>query len=477
MKKNHLSITRLFVVSILILSFALGLGSCAVFYNTPDQTQESTEESSSAPTETVTPRGQYRYWKSDVSEAAIQIDSESNNARFYSLQTGYYTYYAVEEATYSLDGSDFVLTLNGTGYPFVYDDSENTLTIPNTDETQDDIVYTAMEDAPEEHPSYTFPKFEELSFPAAYSLDSLKLDEIREFALEEAKIKIALSYYEGGLEVLPCITDRPVERGDYISIDYVGTMGGQYIQNSVKNDQPVAIIKHPENIDGITYPKEFIEAMIGHNIGDRFEVPITYPEGHENAGKTAIFEITINAIYDTVLTMSQLDNYENFEYESYEDYWLANAKTIATHLSIPYLVDESDAISFLPEESYLFFYQELLDEAHATALRYYKMDYDYYLTVTGQTDQLFFEQALAQASDFMMAYYIAQKNNLTWTTEQYTTQYDSMVLNLVQNGINQDKAKELVETQQMDLLKANLTYQIVAEFLSEGAFAVQPRTN
>ena len=325
---------------------------------TGDGSTQSSEESNTETNDTVTNSGRYRYWSSDISEAAIEIDEEGNSAKFYSLQTGYYAYYAVDEATYSLKGTSFVLTLNGTDYTFVYDDNENTLSIPNTDETQDDIVYTAMEDAPTPHPSYTFPTFADLSFPSSFTLGSLDFDVIREFSLEEAKIKIAIDYYENGLETFPKITDRAIQRGDYVSIDYIGKMGGEYIQNSGHNDQPVAIIMHPENIDGITYPAEFIEALVGHNVGDYFEVTITYPEGHQYAGKTAIFEVTVKAIYDTVLTMNQLNNYENFEFESYDAYLLDTAKTLASHLAIPHLVDTSNAIEALPEESYQFFYQE-----------------------------------------------------------------------------------------------------------------------
>ncbi len=475
MKKSYFAIARMLIAALLILSLIPTLGGCFFVSHSPDNSSQSTQGSDSETGNGTAPNGRYRYWSSDVSEAAIEIDVDSNNAKFYSLQTGYYAYYTVEEATYTLDGTAFVLTLNGTNYPFVYDDNENTLTIPNTDEKQDDIVYTAMEEAPTEHPEYTFPDFEELSFPSSFAIPSFKLDVIREFSLEEAKIKIAVDYYEGGLETFPHITNRPVVQGDYISVDYIGRMGDEYIQNSGKNDQPVAIITHPENIDGITYPKEFIQGIIGHNVGDRFEIDITYPEGHQNAGKTATFEVTVNAIYDTVLTMDQLNNYENFEYDSYDAFLLDTAKTLASHLSIPFLVNDNNVISVLPEESYRFFYQERLDEAHATALRTYKMEYERYLTITGQSDELFLEEAKAQASDYMIAYYIAKKNDLTWTEKQYTEQFDNMVSVLVKNGINQDKAKDIVQNQQMDLLKANLTYQIAAEFLCNSAFAPQAR--
>jgi len=302
-------------------------------------------------------------------------------------------------------------------------------------------------------------------------LNNFKLSEIYAFSMEEAKIKIALDYYEGGLSGLPKITDRAIKQGDYINIDYIGYMNGNVIQNSGANDHFLAVIKHPENIDGITYPEEFISGMIGHSVGEQFEIKITYPEGHTNAGKTATYEVTVNAIYEMTLTYAQLQNYENFEFESYDAYLLDSAKSLASHLAIPYLIKETDAAERLPEEAYQFFYQQLLDEAHALALRSYKMEYEEYLTVTGQSEELMLETAKAQAVDFMMAYYIVNKNNLKWTTEQYTTQYNSMVSSLVENGINQDKAKEIVENQQMDILYANLTYQIASEWLAENAFA------
>ena len=479
MNKNILLTVRHLMATILALALVFSLASCALFSpssGSKEEEQSTTgSESETQSGDDSVPYGRYRYWSSDVSEGAVEIDTEGNSAKFYSLQTGYYSYYTVDEATYRFEGDVLVLTLGGKDYNFHYDDNENTLTIKNNSEEEDDIVYEAMEEAPTAHPTYTFPKFSELSFPSSFKPNSLYLSEIRDFSIEEAKIKIATDYYEGGLETFPLITDRPIKSGDYINIDYIGRMNGVYLENSGANDHPLAIIKHPENIDGVTYPEEFIQGMIGRTVGEQFSIDIVYPEGHANAGKTATYDITINAIYDTTLTMTQLQNYEDFEYESYDAYLLATAKSVASHLAIPYVIKETNATNCIPEEAYLYFYQQRLDEAHYLALRSYKVDYERYLTITGQSEALFMEQAKAEATDFMIAYYIVRENNLKWTDEQYKTQYDNMVLSIVQNGINQDKAKEIVENQQMDLLYANLTYQIAAEFLAAGSFAIQPR--
>lgn len=477
MKKYISIIASLLSLILLLSSLTLSLGSCMIFggedgSDTSSDAEGGTDasEGSEDDKDEELKNARYRFWTSGVSESAIEIDTETDAAKFYSLKTGYYTYYAVDETTYQFDGDELVLHLGSKDYTFIYDDDENTLTIENSDAEADDIVYTAMESAPELHPTYSFPDFESLSFDAM-EIEDYKLSEIRKFAMEEARIKIAIDYYEDSLTGIPTLENKKVERGDYINIDYIGYMDGVIMPNSGDDDHPLAVIQHPENVDGITYPKEFIDGMIGHSVGDEFEITIVYPEGHEYAGKEAVYKVVLNSVYDIELTLQQIENYETAIFESYDAYVIYKARNIASHLAIPYLIKETGATAQVPKAAYEFFHQAILDDYHFVAHRDYKMDFEKYLTIVGQTEERILEQAKGEAADFLMAYYIAEENNLKWTTEQYTNVYEETIAALKNSGYSEDEAVEMIQKpEQQVIIQADLTYQIAAEWLAEKTF-------
>ena len=99
------------------------------------------------------------------------------------------------------------------------------------------------------------------------------------------------------------------------------------------------------------------------------------------------------------------------------------------------------------------------------------MEYEKYLEYTGQSEEILLELSTNMAADFMLAYYIFDQNDLTWTQEQYTAQFDSMVNTLVQNGVNKDRATEIVQNSKMEELHAELTYHVAGTWLVESAFA------
>lgn len=95
------------------------------------------------------------------------------------------------------------------------------------------------------------------------------------------------------------ITDRAVEDGDTVNIDYVGTVGGVEFEggNTEGAGADVTI--------GVTnYIDDFLEQLIGHMPGDEFDVNVTFPEnyGKENLnGKDAVFAVKINYISESIL--------------------------------------------------------------------------------------------------------------------------------------------------------------------------------
>ena len=103
------------------------------------------------------------------------------------------------------------------------------------------------------------------------------------------------------------ITDRAVEDGDTVNIDYVGSVDGVEFTGGNTNGAGTSV-----TIGTTQYIDDFLEQLVGHEPGETFNVEVTFPEDYNDstdaegntlvlAGKDAVFVTTINYIAgDTV---------------------------------------------------------------------------------------------------------------------------------------------------------------------------------
>ena len=89
-------------------------------------------------------------------------------------------------------------------------------------------------------------------------------------------------------------TSIKIKDGDTINLDYVGSIDGVEFQGgSTGGAGTLLTIGSHSYIDG------FEDAIIGHNVGENFDIHVTFPEdyGKEDLnGKEAVFNITINSV-------------------------------------------------------------------------------------------------------------------------------------------------------------------------------------
>lgn len=88
------------------------------------------------------------------------------------------------------------------------------------------------------------------------------------------------------------ITDRAVETGDTATIDYEGKVDGVAFDGGTSTDYPL-------EIGSGTFIPGFEDGIIGHNIGETFDVNVTFPAEYQStdlAGKDAVFTVTIKSL-------------------------------------------------------------------------------------------------------------------------------------------------------------------------------------
>ena len=98
------------------------------------------------------------------------------------------------------------------------------------------------------------------------------------------------------------ITDRAVEDGDQVNIDYVGSVDGVEFTGGNTNGTGTTV-----TAGSTAYVDDFLTQIIGHKPGETFDVVVTFPEDYNDstdadgntmvlAGKEAVFKTTINYI-------------------------------------------------------------------------------------------------------------------------------------------------------------------------------------
>ena len=88
------------------------------------------------------------------------------------------------------------------------------------------------------------------------------------------------------------IDDRAAEDGDKVNIDFEGKVDGEAFEGGSAEDQEL-------ELGSGSFIPGFEEAIVGHEIGETFDIDVKFPEDYFNEdlkGKDAVFTITLNSI-------------------------------------------------------------------------------------------------------------------------------------------------------------------------------------
>ena len=88
------------------------------------------------------------------------------------------------------------------------------------------------------------------------------------------------------------VTDRAAQMGDIANINYLGSVDGVPFDGGKAEGHDLELGSH-------SFIEGFEDAIVGHNIGEEFDINVTFPEAYhapELAGKPAVFAIKLNSI-------------------------------------------------------------------------------------------------------------------------------------------------------------------------------------
>ena len=202
------------------------------------------------------------------------------------------------------------------------------------------------------------------------------------------------------------VTGRAAQSGDIANIDYSGTVDGVAFTGGTAEGYDLTL-GSGSFIDG------FEDQIIGHNVGDTFDVTVTFPDGYGDStdaegntitlsGKEAVFSVTLNSISESV-TPELTDEWVDSNFGTSDDLHTVDAlrsyfndalyATNYENAIVDYLMSNS-TFKELPSEITSYYIRMFLNyyNQYATA---YGMDLNAFAQTQGYTDA----DAMLAASD------------------------------------------------------------------------------
>ena len=269
------------------------------------------------------------------------------------------------------------------------------------------------------------------------------------------------------------ITDEtPAEMGDSTKIDFEGFVDGVAFEGGKGEDYNL-------KLGSGSFIPGFEEQIVGHKIGENFDVEVTFPEEYhakELAGKAATFKVALKSI--THIELPELDDdfaKDVSEFDTFAEYRAdIEAKILKRHESAAESVYEETIVKALNEKLAGEEIPEAMYEAEAenllrdydNRLRMQGLDLNTYFKYTGMTLETMREQMRPQAESFVKTRLalekIADLEGLTASEEDIEAEYTrlaeayNMEADQVKGMIPAESvAEDLKVKKAMDFVKEN----------------------
>ncbi|MBO5572687.1 MAG: trigger factor [Clostridium sp.] len=267
------------------------------------------------------------------------------------------------------------------------------------------------------------------------------------------------------------ITDRPVKDGDQTTIDFKGYVDGKTFEGGEGFDYPLTIGSH-------SFIEGFEEQIIGRNVGESFEVNVTFPteyHAEELAGKPAKFDVTVKTIKekelpelndefaDNVSDFSTLAEYKEDLKTQLEERRMRAATTENENNVVDKVV--ANAQMDLPQAMVETEARGMLEE-YAQRLQNQGLNINDYLKYTGQTAEKLLEQLTPDAEKRIRTRLVLEKvaetENIEVTDEVFQGQLEKMAKDY---QIDLERFKTFITGAQEEQIRGDLKIQQAIDFL------------
>ncbi|MCD8365063.1 MAG: trigger factor [Clostridiales bacterium] len=295
----------------------------------------------------------------------------------------------------------------------------------------------------------------------------------------EAQVDHVLKKEQRRNAVVYNIDDRPADWGDQAVIDFVLRCEGKAVPNGRRHNYPLLLGSR-------TFVKGFEEAIVGHNIGEVFEIAVTFPLNYRInslSGRVGVFRIRLNALRlpeyqalddDFARDFSEFDTLKEWRSAIREE--LAERRQISANEKINReLLDQIIADSRIPIDRSLkndvfeSLYEDFLDELEENG-----MSLETYCRRSRQTPKQIrsrkMEEAVRVIQSESVLHAIIDKEHLMISAEEI---YEEMTALAEEEGVDYDTFTQMLDAEGMDTILDQLGLEKAMQFVVEHAVFIE----
>lgn len=276
------------------------------------------------------------------------------------------------------------------------------------------------------------------------------------------------------------VTDRAVQDGDTVVIDFEGFVDGKPFDGGKGENHSLEIGSH-------SFIDNFEEQLIGKNAEDDVEVHVTFPEQYhaeELAGKPAVFKVKLHAIKtkeipelndEFVSDISEFDTLDEYK-EDVKQKLLKRKEDAAKGAK------EDEAIQKIIDASQMDIPEPMIDMQCESMIQEFEgrisqqgLTLDQYMQLSGSNVNRIKEQvrpeAIQRIQSSLVLEKIAKEENIEVSEEEINEQIEKMASVY---GMPGEKMKEFLSDEDKENLERNLAIEKAVDIIMEHAVEQEP---
>ena len=288
---------------------------------------------------------------------------------------------------------------------------------------------------------------------------------------EDVMAEILKDQKENGRKI--DVTDRAAQMDDEVTINFEGFVDDVAFEGGKGENYKLTLGSH-------SFIDTFEDQIVGKNIGDKFDVNVTFPEEYhvdDLKGKPAVFKVELLAI--SALELPELDDEfasDVSSFETFAEYKEDKKKTLevkkeeqAKREKQSKVVEKiADAAEVEIPEAMIKYNQERIVNEMSQRMMYQGLQMEQYLQLMGTTKEEFLERvkpdAIARIKTSLVLEAVAAAENIVASDDDVDAEIQDMA---AQYQMKPEEVKDMIGAPELENIKKDIASRKALEFLGE----------
>ncbi len=288
---------------------------------------------------------------------------------------------------------------------------------------------------------------------------------------EDVMAEILKDQKENGRKI--DVTDRAAQMDDEVTINFEGFVDDVAFEGGKGENYKLTLGSH-------SFIDTFEDQIVGKNIGDKFDVNVTFPEEYhveELKGKPAVFKVELLAI--SALELPELDDEfasDVSSFETFAEYKEDKKKTLevkkeeqAKREKQSKVVEKiAEAAEVEIPEAMIKYNQERIMNEMSQRMMYQGLQMEQYLQLMGTTKEEFLERvkpdAIARIKTSLVLEAVAAAENIVASDDDVDAEIQDMA---TQYQMKPEELKDMIGAPELENIKKDIASRKALEFLGE----------